>query len=1052
MGEDLIALGLSRAGRGQVWWPSGDGCGGRDKRMAKGRGAGQGCVDLALRARGGVARSWEEGTAALEHEAGKVNDGYRQTYWIGRFDRLPVDIGIEWPEARRIGCVVARYLDARGAPTYTGGPLQKLARLQYWDGEGWWDIDAELEGVETGLHQYTFEPISTTRVRLLYETPFVFTGGTFEMGMWFSDGMDHQLALPQLPLGITLSQLEVYERAPFKRAGGYWIAPEASSVFEDDIRPTLDVGRTVWAEGPCAAEAQGNRVTMENGFLRLVVEASGQPRELMLWNKVTDEGVTLEGACGFRVVAEPCVFDDARFRVAGVDVGGSTPEAARVRIDLASEDAGVSVYYELRQREHFYHKWLAVRNKRAEAVVIKDVVLSALHLPNLVALPSPDDLSYPVCRLKEGGFFACIEFPYWEHLGDALVYYPGMTVPPGETVETEKAAVGVFRNRGESVMQLDLGIREWVVEYHACVSALHESWPERYHEGWCAGMGIGESDGDAVGAERYMASASRLGIRYMDGSEATHQAMEMPRDAVRRWVEVGAKHGVHMGSWIDHGSAHVVYGPEDGARIDPSECKLSPDVVQRNRDVVSFAKELGYRCTHHDFFWLVRCESTEHGHVPGKYSVYAQAKALIELDRELHEACPGMMTSGDGTFGSAQWTRLLDGRVHGMINDHIAAAAQDLHYDRLYAEYSRGYMVAGYLAFLRPWFRTLNCVGHYGKYSRLHDRAGFRYGILSALAVAAQVGFNYVPDQSLEEEITFADAWLSWAARNRDYFMRTEKLFLRTFEYSQAFLNPSEMLEGFAHILGDRGYIFLINPSPSEQVARLHLRIDTPNQARIGVLNVYPGVFALQEGEGNTWSGDEAVSVTIPGKQIRILWAGPADAMPGSVACKSEDHYASDYSRFISDWQVVREDDGGVTLAGEFSVRSNCRQYLTSVDSAELWETNPWAYDKAYLALFFKNDRHHIRFNWVPDDLDIGVWVNGVRKRAAPFRTPSSLQPKGVCRCYFVDLGGEVRCDGVNAVQVTLPARYISHRLTFKGAYVDLPDQMPYALPPDFDL
>ena len=46
------------------------------------------------------------------------------------------------------------------------------------------------------------------------------------------------------------------------------------------------------------------------------------------------------------------------------------------------------------------------------------------------------------------------------------------------------------------------------------------------------------------------------------------------------------------------------------------------------------------------------------------------------------------------------------------------------------------YAFGSYVGFLRPWFRMPNCPNHYGQESLKHDRAGFRYGLLSAIAMA----------------------------------------------------------------------------------------------------------------------------------------------------------------------------------------------------------------------------------------------------------------------------------------------------------------------------
>jgi hypothetical protein len=72
--------------------------------------------------------------------------------------------------------------------------------------------------------------------------------------------------------------------------------------------------------------------------------------------------------------------------------------------------------------------------------------------------------------------------------------------------------------------------------------------------------------------------------------------------------------------------------------------------------------------------------------------------------------------------------------------------------------------------------------------------------------------------------------------------------------------------------------------------------------------------------------------------------------------------------------------------------------------------------------------------------------INGVHKTLRAFKTVRSQQ-EHLTRCYFVDLAGETKPGKKNEIQITLPIRT---GLVFSGAYIDLPDQMPYGeLPTD---
>ena len=997
---------------------------------------GQLSKNIALMGNGGIAKSWDVKTIIPNHEPHRANDGYIQTYWLGRFEDMPVDIGIEWRDERKVSVVAVRYLDARLVPDYIGSRLQKWASLQYWSGSKWEDVEYDLKGMGTNVNWYIFDEITTSKIRIVYRTPFVFTGRTFEMTNRYLE--------PDLPLnlvpGIYICELEAYQELPMKQIEQLVIEPESIKVFEDKLMPTLIVSDTKWAQEKCTAQQNGDCVRLGNGFIGLELKLEPYLKEAKLENRVCSIKKNLNNSSTFRLLISEKELLPEDFIVNEVRIDDIKDNGKRIKIRVSNPDLEILVVYQLRQKDHFYHKWLAIKNKSGESIVIKDVVLSSQGLPNIIYLPSPEDLSYPISQLGKGGFFACVEFPYWEHKLDTLIYYPGVELEKGESYKTEKAATGIYKNRDERMMYMDLGIREWVVEYHAHVSPIGGEWPERYHEGWAASFGIEAANKQPNWTKNYVERMRKLGIEFADGYESVHRAMEVPEKTVQRWINICHEKGVGAGSWIDHGSA------EDWDKDWlPFACKVSPECGDYFKKVVEFAKKNNYKCMHHDFFFVYPCNNKKHGHLPGKYSFYPQARALIEFDRRLHQACPGMMTSGDGTFGSAQWVRLLDGRAHGIISDHIGIVQPDIHLDRLYAEFSRGYMLSGYFAFLRPWFRMLNCVSHFGQETHLHDKAGFRYNILSAIAMAAQVCFNDIPENIPDKEIEFADKWLAWAAENKNYFRGCSKLFLRHFSYQDAMNNMSEVLEGFAHIRKDRGFIFLINSSVQKQMALLDLQLEARQGEKFIVKEIYPNRFNVKGPEDGYYEKGDKIKLSVPAKNIRIVWIEAVDSSQKQVEFKEEDFALENNLYFIERWDLVSKDDKSIVLKGKFYLAKEVERYLRYAVKKDLWQNNPWAYDKAYIVVILKNDISDIRYNWIRDDLNMKVRINGIDKDIIPFKSALRNQKPKLCRCYFSDITREAQADQWNEIELTLPK--MRQGLTFKGIYIDLPDQVPYGLP-----
>ena len=185
---------------------------------------------------------------------------------------------------------------------------------------------------------------------------------------------------------------------------------------------------------------------------------------------MTQEAVSTPQAVAFLLRTSQGEFTPDQFKVVRVDTAGSDAEAARLNAFLTSEKLDVVVHYELRQQDHFLHKWLEVTNKSGADLVLRDVTLSSLGLPHPVDLMAGQELTYPITRLQKGGFFSCLETVYWDHRGDRLTYYPGAALPSGKTLETEKSVVGVYQNTGDVVMGWDCGVRDWVTEYHVHIS------------------------------------------------------------------------------------------------------------------------------------------------------------------------------------------------------------------------------------------------------------------------------------------------------------------------------------------------------------------------------------------------------------------------------------------------------------------------------------------------------------------------------------------------------------------------------------------------------
>ena len=311
--------------------------------------------------------------------------------------------------------------------------------------------------------------------------------------------------------------------------------------------------------------------------------------------------------------------------------------------------------------------------------------------------------------------------------------------------------MGVFQNLGKYWLGMDQGVREWIVEYHEHVSRFTDKWPYAYCEGWAADLRILGPLEDPKRLDRRMAQAESMGIRNMDGFEPMNQVMEMPEELVNRWVEAADRHHIDTGWWIDWGSKRNWGGP--AAPVMHLPCKCSPEAEATLQKLVAFVKKHHLRSFHWgDFLRLWPCNDPNHGHLPGKYSIYAQGKRIIKFGEELRAASPGVVLNADRGWINPQYARFVDHGQHIDAYDHRPAVSPDIHLDRLYASMNRRYQFVHYGLYLHSWTRNLNCVNHFGQESHRQDSAGFRFGLLSALSFTASVTFNDFPDETSESD------------------------------------------------------------------------------------------------------------------------------------------------------------------------------------------------------------------------------------------------------------------------------------------------------------
>jgi len=212
------------------------------------------------------------------------------------------------------------------------------------------------------------------------------------------------------------------------------------------------------------------------------------------------------------------------------------------------------------------------------------------------------------------------------------------------------------------------------------------------------------------------------------------------------------------------------------------------------------------------------CYATNHGHLPGD-NLYKEWKNIEKLVRELRHRHPGMcLEQYYGMKRGGPW------------------ALRYFNADENYYE-SNGVMMNRFQAWhngndrFRPVYKNMAAVvGQSPK--------DFSNSLLSTISVASYAKFGEgFHGLALEENRTFLKTWRAWATKNHDYLKVKRDLF------DCPGLLP---IDGSAHIIKDRGFIFLFSPDHKGKAVRASipmnrwLQLEEDEAAIYQIKEVYP--------------------------------------------------------------------------------------------------------------------------------------------------------------------------------------------------------------------
>ncbi len=484
------------------------------------------------------------------------------------------------------------------------------------------------------------------------------------------------------------------------------------------------------------------------------------------------------------------------------------------------------------------------------------------------------------------GFFASLDFPYSEiDSGDEVVsvsYPPHILLSPGVDYPCHSVTVGSFGLTGRGRYGNDEGL---VAAFDAYVQGRH---PLRFHRPQILSASINnrytQVRGDIIFytmkdhpslsfntelMKRELELMPKLGVEYyqlfpgpfdwVEGDPAPERVDEI--------VSYGRKHGVRVG---DYSGANVLFcahyndhrnslqRPEwemvsDQGPMPGRFCFGHPEFVKYYRDkVVSVGKRFGFELHCLDFLAIGPCHAVNHGHPPGKPSIYHQVRGLVELMEGLNSVSPEMVAWSN----SGNWEEFLpkiawyNPNLY-LTDPYIAKPWQGLNMTRLLDDVRREQMVSLHNSHFIPYRFLTNCQYFFSLNSVVPDVRHYKYGALSTLALTPNLCLaeirpliDSLRGDDKEEMIGFYRKWTEFLKQNFSLWTKTY----------QAGDDPGTGgVEIYSHAEGSRGYIFVVNPNYWSRT------IEIPLDATLG--------FA---GEGEI-----EIQELFPEERLRLTRSGP---------------------------------------------------------------------------------------------------------------------------------------------------------------------------------
>ena len=578
-------------------------------------------------------------------------------------------------------------------------------------------------------------------------------------------------------------------------------------------------------------------------------------------------------------------FEDTKLTDADATIGEpaarGSADVSSVGIRLQFDAFAVDVSYVLARGNHFFQK-LAVIHSVQSAGVLRRVTLFAHHVHSEYTMHIHDaGMYFPVVFLRgeRAGMFYFIDYPgYFAETGEdsfEFFFYPGQRLEPGRSFQSQTAHIGVceltdrYRKNPyhESGAEMDVGEVQWFQQYlhrSAGTAILPEVEVVGRQSGRCGPSELEVLDQCALLGARYVVLPPMLNnpdaypllrpVLSRMAAKKVYASMVLARETGNNlsWVAL-AENGAPMDAGMG-----ACFGS-----VEFCEYLVEQSVQQMER--------YGFRQVQLRGAPIVTCHSSGHNHAPGVESLQTAFHGLVEVVAALKES--GGMLSCAGAYASygAGAARLFDS-VGLMADDH-PLPLPDLHIGRLFGDMNRLYARRS-MDFLLPKAKLVNSIGpdpeslpdaqypgaeHYPWYL-YHDRRGWRYSLISALATGLRHRFHAVSPDLSEEDQQFAQEWLGWERSHVDLLHNMEPIL------DEPGLGP---VDGYCSVTPRSAVVFLFNTTYDEQSVTLEMRLE--HDSEYVVREIYPRAFNYRGAHEGLYRRHDAIETVLSPREARIV-------------------------------------------------------------------------------------------------------------------------------------------------------------------------------------